>query len=110
MDFMQQSCNRQLNKKDKIYHAAVHTGKTASSLPFLCFPFPASSEPLYFDGIRKSWEKKKKREKKTTKKNWQQSCLISTAGKKSLIKRKTLNKEKNSPSFESLAFLSASVQ
>uniref|UniRef100_N1ZTE4 Uncharacterized protein n=1 Tax=Eubacterium plexicaudatum ASF492 TaxID=1235802 RepID=N1ZTE4_9FIRM len=61
MDFMQQSCNRQLNKKDKIYHAAVHTGKTASSLPFLCFPFPASSEPLYFDGIRKSWEKKEEK-------------------------------------------------
>ena len=30
--------------------------------------------------------------------NWQQSCLISTAWKKSLIKKKTLNKEENSPS------------
>lgn len=52
-DFMQQFCNWQLNKKDKIYQAAVHTGKTAAFLLFRCFPYPASSEPLYFQGIRK---------------------------------------------------------
>ena len=40
----------------------------------------------------------------------QQSCLISTACKKCLITKKALNKEENSPSFQSLAFLSASVQ
>ena len=107
--------SKKQKKKTWCHTAAVHTGKTASSLPFRCFPFPASSEPLYFQGIRKSWKKKEeKREERKQKRrrnnNGQQSCLISTACKKCLIKKKTLNKEENSPSFQSLAFLSASVQ
>ena len=106
---------RNVRRQAHIYQAAVHTRKTAAFLLFLRFPFPASSELLYFQGIRKSWEKKEeKREERKQKRrrnnSWQQSCFISTAGKKCLIKKKTLNKEENSPSFQSLAFLSASVQ
>ena len=61
-----------------------------------------------FLGMEEKREERKQKRRRNN--NGQQSCLISTACKKCLIKKKTLNKEENSPSFQSLAFLSASVQ
>lgn len=109
MDFRQQFYNQPLIKKIQYIRQ--------QSIPEKLLPFFFSSAFLSWhlpnSCIFKVSGKagRKERRKQIKKKKWlAAACLISTACKKCLIKKKTLNKEENSPSFQSLAFLSASVQ
>lgn len=115
MDFRQQFCNQPLIIRRYNISGSSPYWKNCffSSFPLLSFPgiFRTPVFSRYQEKLEKKEEKREERKQKRRRNNnGQQSCLISTACKKCLIKKKTLNKEENSPSFQSLAFLSASVQ